>query len=337
MARRRVPADRPLTVEEREALLDAAFADLDRVVLAVSGGADSIALLTLAADWRAARPDGPELHVATVAHGLRPEAEAEIAAVARLAAAAGLPHARLDAATPPGPSVEERARADRYAALGAHAAALRADAITTAHTQDDQAETVLMRLAAGSGPAGLAAMRPRLERPGGLLHLRPLLGVPKARLAAGLRDRGLDWAEDAMNADPAYLRARLRRSRRILEREGLTAERLATLASRMARAEAALEAAVDAAAAAHLVIAGGRAVLAAEAAGLPDEVRLRLLGRAVAAVGSGPIRLERLERLAKAIDARPSGAATLAGARIVCRQGEIVVAVAPPRRSTAKR
>ncbi|MFD1704433.1 tRNA lysidine(34) synthetase TilS [Methylopila henanensis] len=320
-----------LTPSECDALFDLRFAGVGHVVLAVSGGADSVAMLVLAAEWRERRKEGPELSVATVAHALRPEADGEVAAVARLCAERGLPHARLAGAIPPGAGVEARARDTRYAALLAHASEVGADAIATAHTRDDQAETVLMRLGAGSGPAGLAAMRPRAER-GWIAHLRPLLESPKARLVASLQERRIGWAEDAMNADPAYLRARLRGARDVLEREGLTAARLGALAARMARVEDALEAAVDAAAAEHFVREEDGARLGPGWAGLADEIRLRLLARAIAAAGDGPIRLDRLERLFARIAAEPRGAATLAGAKAAWDSRGVRTTPAPPRR-----
>nr|WP_246482535.1 tRNA lysidine(34) synthetase TilS [Methylopila capsulata] len=315
-------------------MLTPAFAEVNLVLIAVSGGADSMALLALAADWAATRT-GTRLSVATVDHSLRPESAAEARAVALAATALGLPHARLEAPLGRGARVEETARDARYAALSAHAAAIGAEALATAHTLDDQAETVLMRLAAGSGPAGLAAMRPKSMR-GRLVHLRPLLGVPKARLVATLRARGWGWSEDAMNADPAFCRARLRASRAVLADEGLTAERLGVFARRAARAEDALLAVEEKAAAAHLSLAPNRAVIAPEASALPAEIRLRLLARAVAALGAGRVRLDRLERLFERTSATASGAATLAGARVAWTvDGRIVVTAAPPRRDVA--
>lgn len=324
----------PLSPADAAALFEPLFARERRILLAVSGGADSIALLVAAAEWARERP-APKLSVASVDHGLRPEAGAESAAVAVLSARLGLPHARLEAAVDGVARIEEMARVRRYAALAAHAEAIGAGAIATAHTLDDQAETVLMRLSAGSGPAGLAAMRARTVREGGLVHLRPFLGVAKARLVATLEERGIGWATDAMNVDAAYLRPRLRGARAALEREGLTAERLATLAARMARAEDALTAATEAAAAAHLTQAGAEASLAPGAASLPEEIRLRLLGRVIASVGGGVVRLDRLERLFERTLSKPRGAATLAGAKVTWDgEGRLSARPAAPRRST---
>src|SRR5262249_22766108 len=143
------------------------FPQSGRVILAVSGGADSTALMVLAQRWCRRRARGPELVAATVDHGLRPGSRAEAKAVGALA-----PRRRNNHETRPGGGAKPRAgigaaaREARYRLLAELARRLGAEAIATAHTLDDQAETVLMRLAAGSGPAGLAGMRPRDMRHG---------------------------------------------------------------------------------------------------------------------------------------------------------------------------
>ena len=332
------PSAEALSGAEAAQLFERFFAGREKVLLAVSGGADSTALLVLAAEW-AHKRDAPALSVATVDHGLRREAEAEIAAVAWIARDFDIEHARLEGSLPKATSrIEERARKQRYAALVERARAVGADAIATAHTLDDQAETVLMRLAAGTGPAGLAAMRPITAREG-LTHLRPFLSVPKSRLVASLLARVRLWSEDAMNADPRFARARLRHGRAALEREGLTPSRLGTLAFRMARMNAAIEAAVDEAYGAHVANDGERWTVAAGAAGLSDEIKLRLLGRLIGAAGSGgKVRLDRLERLADRIVTRDSGAGTLAGARVAWGpDGAIVATREAPRREHGAR
>src|SRR5579884_4251327 len=189
----------PVSPDEAAAL----FHDLERlpsVLLAVSGGPDSTALMWLTARWRAGLERGPKLIAATVDHGLRPEALAEARQVAKLARELGIPHRILRwTGRKPETGVQEAARAARYRLLAAAARRSRAAAIVTAHTLDDQAETVLFRLARGSGITGLAGMRaiaplPTAERKGGteaaarpdnqLSVLRPFLKLPKSRLIA---------------------------------------------------------------------------------------------------------------------------------------------------------
>jgi len=310
------------------------------LVLAVSGGPDSTALLFLAARWRKARKRGPGLLAVTVDHGLRKEAAAEARQVARLARKLGVPHRTLRwTGAKPKSGLQEKARAMRYRLLATAAAEAGASHILTAHTLDDQAETVLMRLLRGSGPAGLAGMARETHR-GELTLTRPFLTVPKARLVATLRKAKIPFADDPSNRDPRFTRVRMRKLMPALAEEGLGARRLALLAQRLRRAEAALEAAVDRAAA----LAnggwdpGGKIEMAARHfAALPAEVALRLLGRAVTIAGNeGPVELAKLEALHAAMIAKPPGRGrfrrTLAGAMVTLSREGVTIEPAPARR-----
>ena len=330
---RAAPSSDPIGGVESVQLFERVFAGRKSTLLAISGGADSTALLVLVGEW-AQTGRAPKIAVATVDHGLRAEAKEEAAAVKALAERFGLPFTLLDAkGEPRDTKIEETARVLRYGALLAHAKSIRADSIATAHTLDDQAETVLMRLSKGSGPMGLAAMRHAVRRES-IELLRPLLSVPKARLVATLNARRIGWAEDAMNHDPRFARARLRAAREALESEGLTAERLGTLAFRMARVNAAIEAAIDDAQKAHVTRQGDQSVIAATSAKLPDEIKLRLLGRLIGKIGGVRVKLDKLERLADRIVTQQNGAATLADARIAWGQdGVIAISPAPPRKA----
>ncbi|MDB5589813.1 tRNA lysidine(34) synthetase TilS, partial [Enterovirga sp.] len=200
------------------------------ILAAVSGGPDSTALLHGLAAWSRAEPGRPPLVAATVDHGLRAAARDEAEAVGAAAAALGVPHHILTWTRPDGGAVSQaRARAARYRLLGELAGSLGCAALATAHTLDDQAETVLLRMAAGSGLAGLAAMRPITGRGAVRLH-RPLLAVPKARLVATCRAQGWFFATDPSNADPRHARPRWRALMPGLAAEGLDARRLARLA-----------------------------------------------------------------------------------------------------------
>lgn len=311
------------------------------LLAAVSGGPDSTALLVLLAEWCAAEGAGrPRLLAATVDHGWRPQSRVEADGVARLCGGLGVEHGILPVRhPPPATGLEEAARASRYALLLARCRATEA-ALVTAHTQDDQAETVLLRLAAGSGPAGLAGMRPdRMAE--GVRHFRPFLAVAKTRLLTALAERGIGYAVDAGNDDPRFARGRLRNASAVLAREGLTAERLATLARRFARMDAAIERAVGEAGREFLSEPGedGRVSIAGTMlAAAPEEVALRLLARAVATQASGPVKLAALERLfaatCAAIVSRTPAARSLAGAKVsVSARGEVTVSRAAPRRA----
>jgi tRNA(Ile)-lysidine synthase len=347
-----VPAAEAKPVTDGQAA--ALFADLSSssaLVLAVSGGPDSTALLMLAARWQARLKRGPKLLAVTVDHGLRPESAAEARAVKRLAASLGVAHRTMRWKGPkPTSGVQQVARAARYMLLADAARRLRARHILTAHTRDDQAETVLFRLARGSGLAGLKGMTRisplPIEGAGDVVLVRPLLEVPKVRLVATLTAAGIPFADDPSNRDPRFTRPRLRALLPSLAAEGLDAARLATLARRLGRADQAIEQAVDAAQAA--LAPGpwertGPIVLNVAAFGaLPAETAFRLLGRAVTAVGDeGPVELSKLEGLFDVLEAGLAGTArirrTLAGALVTLARGLIVIERAPPRRTGAKR
>ena len=320
---------------ERLASLFACFLPHRAVLLAVSGGPDSTALMLLARQWRSTIAGGPALYVASVDHGLRPEAADEAAAVGRLAACVGLPHDILHLDAPlAGGGLQEAARAGRYAVLADHARAIGATAIATAHTLDDQAETVLFRLMRGSGLSGLAGMP--AERPmDGVALLRPLLGLRKDDLIAACRRAGVDFVEDPSNRDPRFARARLRLLLPLLEKEGLGADRLARFAARAARADAALEAAVDEAAGRLLETTSLATFRLSRSTylDLPEEIGLRLLGRAIRATGTeGAPELGKLEALHGWIRAGGIGARTLAGALLRVTSKAIVITPAPARR-----
>ena len=339
------------------------------LVLAVSGGPDSMALMWLLARWRRSLKRGPKLVAVTVDHGLRAEAAAEARMVKRVARQFELPHRTLRwPGVKPKAGLPAAAREARYHLLAEAARAHGATHIMTAHTRDDQAETLIMRLTRGSGLVGLAGMARETEL-AGLSLARPLLEIPKSRLLATLERAKLAFADDPTNRDPTFTRPRLRRLMPLLAAEGGDARNLARLASRLARANRAVEALVDGAER-YLALtrriadrgAGQVRVFDARAfAALPEEVRLRLLLRAIERFGhEGPVELGKAEYLLAALDEAlanqrtQAGAATrsvakegvvkglpkrslrlrqtLAGALISLSQGELVIEPAPPRR-----
>ena len=318
------------------------------LLLAVSGGPDSTALLVLAARWAKAREKrrqrAPKLLAVTVDHGLRPESAREAAAVKRLARRLDVPHRTLRwSGRKPKTGLQEAARNERYRLLAQEAARRGCDLVLTAHTLDDQAETVLFRMARGSGLTGLAGMANALpipvEEAAPVFLVRPFLHVAKARLIATLRAAGIGHSDDPSNRDPRFARVRMRSLMQHLEREGLDARNLARLASRLRRAEAAIEFAV---AAARAALAPGpwreRAPVTfdtARFADLPAEVALRLLGRAVAHAGNeGPVELGKLEALYDAMrGARAPMRRTLAGALVTLKPDRVSIERAPARRT----
>ncbi|HVX92321.1 MAG TPA: tRNA lysidine(34) synthetase TilS [Xanthobacteraceae bacterium] len=341
--------ERPVSAEEADALL-ADLAGAPALVLAVSGGPDSTAMLVLVAQWRRRLERGPDLLAVTVDHGLRPESKREAAAVKRFAAEIGIPHRTLRwSGKKPTTGLQEKARAARYDLLASAARRTGARHVLTAHTRDDQAETVLLRLARGSGLTGLGGMA-RLVALGEISLVRPFLDIPKARLVATLRAAGVTFAQDPSNHDPRFTRARLRRVMPILAGEGLDAGRLSLLARRLRRADAAIDAAVEDAARRVTSVpwphTGPVEFDAGAFAVLPTEVALRMLGRAIARVGDeGPVELGKLETLFDGLRAAlgsgsaAGGAArfrrTLAGAVVTLGGERMTVERAPPRRIRA--
>ena len=310
------------------------------LLLAVSGGPDSTVLLHLAVAWRASAMRGPELHVATVDHGLRPEAAAEAATVAAAAAGYGLPHATLTWTGPkPVGGIQEKAREARYRLLSEHARSIGAPFVLTAHHADDQAETVLMRLGRGSGVAGLAGMRRETPLSEGVALVRPLLELAKLDLLAICAAEGLASVADPSNEDPTYHRVRLRRQAEAAAALGLDRPALVRLARRMARAEEALEEEVARRLAELQPLAEPglwRADLAGMRAAVPEIVQ-RLVGRAILHAGQGgPLPLERLEALTDALRAaleeRRPFRGTLGGALLALDGGTLAVTPEPPRR-----
>jgi tRNA(Ile)-lysidine synthase len=307
------------------------FEGARKILLAVSGGPDSVALMLLAADW-ARGGAAPPLSVATVDHGLRKESESEAQTVGRWASALFLPHAILAwDGVKPRTRVQERAREARYELLFEHAAKIGADHVMTAHHADDQAETVLFRLIRGSGVAGLSGMAASSRR-GGLILARPLLRYAKADLEACCKEKAHPFLSDPSNNDPGYARTRLRRLGGLLSREGLDRSALLKLSRRAARADAALAARAQAVRASlQARREPGRfeadiSLLAAE----PDEIVLRFLADELKLIGGGKqLRLERLEDitegLCKALRTRSAFAATLGGSALWLRSGRNLV------------
>ena len=330
------------------------------IVLAVSGGPDSIALMWLAARWRRALVRGPRLIAVTVDHGLRPEAAREAREVKRLARSLDLPHRTLRwTGAKPKTGLPAAARSARYRLLAQAARQSHATHILTAHTRDDQAETLLMRLLRGSGIAGLAAMARESERDG-LRLARPLLDVSKSQLIATLKRAGIGFADDPTNRDANFTRPRIRALMPVLAAEGGDARSLARLASRIARANAAVEVLAEGAER-YLALrdrgfpqpgaagdtANAKTFDRAAFAAMPEEIRLRLLLRAINWFGhEGPAELGKVEALLAALDragaesaggSRPKPSQiglkqTLAGALVSLTGDRIRIEPAPPRR-----
>ncbi len=315
-----------------------------KLLVAVSGGPDSIALMHGLAAWQKNRSN-VSIAIATVDHGLRAQAAQEASDVAATAARLGLPHKILHWSGPhPQRGIQEAARSARYALLTEWAASIDARTLVTAHTLDDQAETVLIRMSHGSGLSGLAGMNLRTSR-NGIDHVRPFLAVPKERLVATCRSRGWAFVIDPSNSDPRFARSRWRTLAPLLAQEGLDAANLSRLAKRCRRADEALalkaaeifeKACVEAprqnVSPDNCLILDGLCIVAE-----PEELAIRVLALALRALpGSLPLRLERLEdcqrALRAAINDKRRMQRSLAGTLVtVDKTGLIALKNEPPR------
>ncbi|WP_052732132.1 tRNA lysidine(34) synthetase TilS [Devosia geojensis] len=330
----------PLTDDAALGRLFAPVADRSCLGLAVSGGADSLALMLLAVRWAAALPKAPRLIVYSVDHGLRAEAAGEVEFVLAEAAKLGLPARGLAwREGHPASGLQEAARAARYRLIGAAMAEDGGEVLLTAHHRDDQAETVLMRLAHGSGIEGLKGME-SFSAVEGVPIFRPLLDADPADLAALVAEAGLAPVVDPSNADTAYERVRWRAMLGPLRELGLDGETLARFARRMGQADKALAEIAEAAFESLVLLDGFGAARLDRAAfrALAPAIGIRVLSRVLNIVGGRqrPRALSQVERLAEAL-AAPGAvkATTLLGCVIRAEEEAISIAREPGRRAPA--
>lgn len=305
------------------------FEPKPELAVAVSGGPDSLALALLADDWARAR--GGRVVALTVDHGLRKDSAAEARQVAAWLRRRKISHRVLRwEGEKPQKGVMAAARAARYRLLEDWCRQAGVLHLLLAHQQEDQAETLLMRLARGSGPDGLSAMSPQLC----LRHvrlLRPLLGMARAELKRHLEALGQPWIEDPSNANPAFERARLRGHWSALSAVGLNPGAVAASASKLAALRAHMDGQTNAA-------LGG--FVSVDARGFawidpgfledaPDEVKGRLLSSLLHFLGGGGYRPAQESVSAMLAAMKKSGwrAATLAGCHIRKTTGGRVLAV----------
>ncbi|WP_051284997.1 tRNA lysidine(34) synthetase TilS [Nisaea denitrificans] len=311
---------KPVSDSEFEALLkdaDPALASAGPSVFiaGVSGGADSMALCLMLAHWCRAR--GHRLVAVTVDHALRADSAAEARRVSGWLAARGIEHEILSwSGTKPSAGLQAAARSARFALLTDHALSLGAQALFLAHHMQDQAETMAMRLARGSGPDGLAGIRPRQMR-GGIAVLRPLLGLPPVRLRAHCLAEAQAWVEDPSNRDRRFERVRVRQSAQGMTDAGLDAHQL----NRLARVFGRLRDWSEARLAGFLTEFAdldprGFAVLDRSAAlNLPLPLRAKLLSGLLQSIGGldYPPRAERMKRFLRWLDDGVGDRVTLGG------------------------
>lgn len=312
------------------------------MAVAVSGGSDSMALLTLAAEF--GRTAGISVSAITVDHGLRPEARDEARFVSRACAAMGVAHRTLTwRREDDAPVGQEAARRARHGLLATWARKANIGAIALGHTRDDRIETFLMRARQGSGWHGLAGLMPEGPSPvwpegRGMRLLRPLLAFGREELRGELRARGVAWIEDPSNEAARYERVRMRR---LLQRvDAATITKSLRVMDRLMTMRAGVASQASALLAKATIDATGAAIplLSRRAAG--EEAWMRLVEAMVMAAGGAerPPRRDALNRLLARIadgDAQLTRGVTLAGAKIGLRRGALVVSQASPRRGAA--
>jgi tRNA(Ile)-lysidine synthase len=291
-----------------------------RLGIAVSGGPDSLALLLLVAAARAG-----DVEAATVDHRLRPESRQEADFVRGICERLGVSHRTLAVTVGRGSSLQSQARTARYEALGDWAIERDLDVVATAHHVDDQAETLLMRMARGAGLGGLVGVRHARPLEPGVTLIRPLLAWRRAELGAIVAAAGITPIDDPANRDPRHDRSRFRGM--LAEADWADPERIAASARWLADADEALDWAVSALLEQRAERAGSSLTIDAE--GLPRELQRRLLLAAFDRMGAHRPRGPELDRARKAL--RAGRTATLAGLKLEPGPPWIL-SPAPPRR-----
>ena len=336
------PLDEPTFARLMQAI--GPFETRPRIAIAVSGGPDSMALCYLMVRWMRCH-DG-EIVALTVDHRLRSESSHEARLVGERLGVLGLTHHILTRTGPPlQTNVQAAARAARYRLLEEWCQSEGILHLALAHHQEDQAATVLLRLARGSGVRGLAAMTPVVYRRY-IRVVRPLLTVTRTCLKATCLSHGLVWTDDPSNENEAFARVRIRRLLPLLKAEGIGTVRLAATARSLARAGTVVQESVTTllAKSADIHPFGFVRLDPMSLRCAPVETALRVLSYLLSVVGGRtyPPRLRQIEELHMAILAQAiHGGRTLAGCLIRPFQGGLLLcrepaAVAEPKVITAE-
>ncbi|HLF22103.1 MAG TPA: tRNA lysidine(34) synthetase TilS [Aestuariivirga sp.] len=303
------------------------------MALAVSGGSDSMAMLRLAETWSGRRGAKPRLTVLTVDHGLRSNSAGEAGQVAEWSQALGLDHEVLVwTGAKPATGIQAKARNARYDLMGGWCRQNGVAWLLTAHTLEDQAETVLMRLARTTSIDSLAGI-PRLGQWQGTRLFRPLLSTSRQALRDLLGQLGQSWIDDPSNEDERFERVRIRKAMPLLRELGITAEGLAEFARRAADAVRGLWGAAEDWVAMHVTVheAGYCTIPLAPFTDQTEELKMRILALIVSRHGSGKMpEPHELELLAAWTDSGGSRR-TLGGAIVVRRKASLLVGREPGR------
>jgi len=303
---------------------------LHSIAVAVSGGPDSMALMLMLVAWRAIiGKNAPELYVLSVDHGLRSESADEVELVARISRQYGLAHKSFSwEGTKSTGNISSKSREARYDLMCNWCADQQISHLLVAHSLDDQAETVLLRLARGSGVDGLSAMAPSRAWNSTIIY-RPLLGVTRHRLVQLLDSVHCPYASDPSNHNPKYNRVLFRQALKILAPLGITSQGLVDTANRQAQAREALDVMTLQAIARSVCVydAGYCVIDPQQLEPYPYEIKRRLLGRLLRAVAGHPYvpPHSSLDKLLSWVLAATTSRRTLGGCVLMLRQRKIWV------------
>ncbi|MCZ4280806.1 tRNA lysidine(34) synthetase TilS [Kiloniella laminariae] len=288
----------------------------NRLGIAVSGGSDSMALTLLLSRWAKVRDKA--VFTVTVDHQLRSESSAEAAWVQARLSDEGISHDILPWTNKVAGrgSLQVQARKARYEMLSRWCHEKEIRFLALAHHQDDQLETLLLRLQKHSGPDGLAGMS-LLRREADVMLIRPLLSASKARLVATLKDRGWGWIEEASNYKDDYARNRLRRAMPFLEQQGIRPETLTRIVRSLGRIRRNLQSRTDHFIDQHVVLhpEGYLSVDLSDSAVIDEELFCRALVRGLLTVGGGSYspRTAQIQKLVQDLLGRQKDRASLGG------------------------
>jgi tRNA(Ile)-lysidine synthase len=309
------------------------FLQENKIVVALSGGADSMALAHMLAHQKQAK-----IHAVTIDHGLREDSAAEAKKIGKIIAKfPQTKHAILKwKGDKPHAAIQEEARFARYDLLKTYALKHKIKMIFVGHHQDDQAETFLIRLSKGSGLDGLAGMSEMQDIGEGIILVRPLLNHTHEELVKYCQDNKLEWVEDPTNKNEKYLRPRLRASKEILEKEGLSSKRLSVTAQRLSRARAALEQLTDTLFTQATLTKNNIVFDYTTWINQPDELRLRLVLKAFSHLRTAIYapRMENVETLVLAMGATKTRLRRTLGGCIIevaPKKGYISLALEPKK------
>lgn len=297
-------------------ILDTDISNEKNLAVAVSGGGDSLALAILLAEWCKAK--NIKLHALTVDHGLRPESASEAKYVSKTLKKFGVIHKTLLwEGIKPKTKIQEAARDARYNLMSEYCSSKKINFLFLGHHGQDQIETIIFRIAKGSGLDGLAGMHPVTILENGLTLLRPLLLVNHKDLCDTLKFKDIDWIEDPSNENDKYARVRIRNVTDALENEGLNPARISLLSERIIKSIQLINYLIDKEYNSMIINIDTKRIdiNLNHFLLLPIDGKVRILKRIISTLMSlkkYPARLEDIERLAIKIDEKFKGA-TLGG------------------------